>query len=206
MLVFWEQRLVFLATPKTGSTAVETALESLAELAVQRPPVLKHTPVYRYRRFLQPYLEKTSGGEFTVVALMREPVSWLGSWYRYRQREDVLEPANSTRGLSFDDFVGGYLERPQPGFADVGSQARFLSGTDGRAVDRIFCYEDIGSFVDFLEDRLDCEIVLPRVNVSPAAETRLSPQVEERLRLRCAEEFELYERVLADAGAAAALT
>lgn len=206
MLVFWDQKLVFLATPKAGSTAVETALESLAELAVQRPPVLKHTPVYRYRRFLAPYLEKASGAEFTTVALMREPVSWLGSWYRFRSRDDVMDPKNSTRGISFDEFVLAYLERPQPAFADVGSQARFLTGTDGQAVDRIFCYEDMGSFVDFLEDRLGCEIVLPRVNVSPEAETRLSPEVEERLRLRCAEEFDLYERVLADTGSAAALS
>ena len=27
MLVFWEQRLAFLATPKTGSTAIAAALE-----------------------------------------------------------------------------------------------------------------------------------------------------------------------------------
>ena len=35
MLIFWDQRLVFLATPKAGSTAVEVALEPLASLAVQ---------------------------------------------------------------------------------------------------------------------------------------------------------------------------
>ncbi len=38
MLVFWDQRLVVLATPKTGSSAIQTALESLAVLAIQRPP------------------------------------------------------------------------------------------------------------------------------------------------------------------------
>ena len=205
MLVFWEQRLVFLATPKAGSTAVESALESLAEVAILRPPLLKHTPVYRYRRFLQPYLEKTAGAEFTVVALMREPISWLGSWYRFRQREDVLDARNSTKGMSFDDFVTGYLARPQPAFADVGAQSRFLQGTDGRPVDHIFCYEDMGAFVTFLEDRLGHDIVLPRVNVSPSATTVLSPEVAERLRSRCANEFELYERVLADGAAAAAL-
>jgi hypothetical protein len=48
MLVFWDQRLVFLATPKTGSTAIAMALEPLASVSVQRPPVLKHTTVQRY--------------------------------------------------------------------------------------------------------------------------------------------------------------
>ena len=32
MLVFWEQRLAFLATPKTGSTAIAAALEPLAPI------------------------------------------------------------------------------------------------------------------------------------------------------------------------------
>lgn len=202
MLVFWEQKLVFLATPKTGTTAVEAALESLADLAIQRPPVLKHTPVYRYRRFFQPWLEKSAQAEFTAVALMREPVSWLGSWYRFRQRNDAMVPANSTRDVNFDDFVQAYMEKPRPDFANVGRQAKFLIGPDGRAVDRIFCYEQIDRFVEFLEDRLDCEIVLPRVNVSPEGKTALSDSVEAELRQRCAAEFELYERVRAEAGPA----
>ena len=47
-----------------------------------------------------------------VVALMREPVDWLGSWYRYRQRDGMARPQNSTREISFDAFVragGGLL-------------------------------------------------------------------------------------------------
>ena len=82
MLVFWEQKLAILATPKTGSTAIEAALDSLASISIQRPPVLKHTNVQRYHRFLGPYFEAASGDRFTVVALMREPRDWLGSWYR----------------------------------------------------------------------------------------------------------------------------
>ena len=128
MLVFWDQRLAFLATPKTGSTAIAAALESLAALSIQRPPILKHTTVHRYRRFLGPYLKAASGEDFTVVALMREPRDWLGSWYRYRQREDGIEAQKSTQALSFDDFVQGYCTDPQPEFAAVGSQARFLQG------------------------------------------------------------------------------
>ncbi len=198
MLVFWEQRLVFLATPKTGSTAIEVALESMAEVAILRPPVLKHTPAYRYKKFLEPYLERTSGDEFTVVALMREPVSWLGSWYRYRQREDVMDASRSTNGISFDDFVRGYVATPRPAFADVGSQATFLMGKNGKGVDQIFCYENIGGLVAFLEERLHCEIILPRVNVSPPGTTELSPDVRSLLEQKCPQEFELYERVAAD--------
>jgi hypothetical protein len=65
MLVFWEQRLAFLATPKTGSTAIAAALESLAAVSIQRPPLLKHTTVHRYRRFIGPFLEAASKDTFT---------------------------------------------------------------------------------------------------------------------------------------------
>lgn len=192
MLVFWKQRLVFLATPKTGTTAIETALESLASVVIQHPPALKHTPVRRYRRFLAPYLKSAAKDDFTVVAMMREPIDWLGSWYRYRTREAIAETARSTAAMSFDDFVQGYLERPQPDYADIGSQSTFLQGGDGPGVDRIFRYEDIGAFVHFLEDRLDCAISLPRLNVSPAGSTILSPATEARLRAGAEADFALY--------------
>lgn len=193
MLVFWEQRLVFLATPKTGSTAVETALESLAEVAVARPPALKHTTLGRYRRFVGPWLEKTAGARFEVVALMREPVSWLSSWYRYRGRAAIEGSQRSTLGMSFDDFVAAYLSSPVPECARIGAQAQFLgAGRDDR-VDRVFRYEAIESFVDFLETRLQQKIDLPRLNVSPPGETSLSASLAARLRRERAEDFALYE-------------
>jgi len=192
MLVFWEQRLALLATPKTGSTALEIALGSLASLVIQRPPELKHTTVQRYRRFVGPYLAAAAGEPFTVVALMREPRAWLGSWYRYRQREDVGDPRNSTRNISFDAFVRAYAAAPQPAFAAVGSQARFLRPRNGEGADRIFRYEQIDGFLHFLEDRLGCEIILPRVNVSPQADLALSDEAEALLRRVCAEDFALY--------------
>ncbi|QYK43314.1 MAG: hypothetical protein KF887_09585 [Paracoccaceae bacterium] len=193
MLVFWDQRLAFLATPKTGSTAIAMALESLASVSVQRPPVLKHTTVQRYHRFMGPYLAAASGHDFTVVALMREPRDWLGSWYRYRSRDDVTDQRKSTKGMSFDAFVQAWCDDPQPEAAAVGSQARFLQPRNGKGIDRLFRYERIDRFVAFLEERLDCEIILPRVNVSPVASLKLSPENESRLRRAAAADYALYE-------------
>jgi hypothetical protein len=196
MLVFWDQRLAFLATPKTGSTAIATALESLAAVSIQRPPLLKHTTVYRYRRFIGPYLEAASQDTFTLVALMREPRDWLGSWYRYRHREGI-EPSRSTQGMTFDAFVRAWCEDPRPEFADVGSQARFLRPRQGVGVDRLFRYEEIDSFVHFLEDRLGCEIILPRVNVSPPGATDLAPETLALLQKVAADDYAMYETLKA---------
>jgi len=197
MLVFWKQRLVILATPKTGSTSIEAALESLSALSVTRPPELKHTPAYRYQRFIRPYLRASAGGAFTAVALMREPVDWLGSWYRYRQRDDVMAPEKSTRGMHFSDFARGYMADPRPAFADVGGQAKFLSGMNGETlgVDKLFRYENLPAFVAFLEDQLGFTIELPHENVSPAGALDLPADLEAALRDHLAPEYALYNRI-----------
>lgn len=193
MMVFWQQRLAFLATPKTASTAIESALGALATLVIPRPRELKHTDATRFERFLQPFLSEGSGANFEVVALMREPRDWLGSWYRDRQREDV-PPEQSTAGMSFDDFVRAYCGLgPRPAFADVGSQAEFLTTPSGAQMPHLFRYESLNSFVQFLEDRLGCEITLPHLNVSPKGNTALTPEAEAMLRSRLAQDFALYE-------------
>lgn len=199
MLVFWKQRLVYLATPKTGSTAIEAALEPLASVVIQRPPELKHTSAFRYWRYLAPYLQKAADEDFMVVAVMREPLDWLGSWYRYRQRSEEVKPQRSTAGMSFSDFVEGYLSDPQPEFAQVGRQSRFLVPDKGPGVDRIFRYDDMDRLVSFLEERLDCEILLPRLNVSPKGSLDLAPDTERRLRRECERDFALYDALTAPA-------
>jgi hypothetical protein len=193
MLIFWKERLVFLSTPKTGSTSIETALESLAHVAIRRPPELKHMPAHDFRSSYGPYLEARAGEKFTTIALMREPIDWLGSWYRYRQRDELGEKDRSTRGLDFATAAEGYLADPVARNMDVGSQAGFLCDPQGNvAVDRLFRYERIDQFLEFLEDRLNCEIILPRLNVSPAGQTNLPAKVVERLKNRFERDYSIY--------------
>ncbi|WJS83573.1 hypothetical protein [Paracoccus sp. TOH] len=192
MLIFWERRLVFLATPKAGSTAIESALEPLAELAVRRPAALKHADLCSYRRHVEPWLHSATGDRFTTVALMREPLGWLRSWYRFRLRDDGETPDHVMQGVSFADFARAYADPDGPQIARVGSQADFLTEAGDR-VDRIFRYEDMETFTHFLEDRLDCAISLPRVNVPPAVDVSLSPEQEADLRDVMARDFRLYD-------------
>ena len=195
MLVFSKARLVILSVPKTGTTALEAALAPHAAIAVLDPPELKHAPVYRYNRFFRPMVEKFIGEGLDVAAVIREPVSWLGSWYRYRQRAFLDGQPNSTAGLSFEDFVEGYLAAPRAGFANVGSQAQFLEPRpNGTEVTHLFRYENFGDYVAFLEARLGLPLALERRNVSPAADLGLSPALLARLEAACADDFALWKR------------
>ncbi|QIZ79010.1 sulfotransferase family 2 domain-containing protein [Thalassovita gelatinovora] len=198
MLVFWKEKLVFLSVPKTGTTAYEKALSPLASMTVLDPPELKHAPLYRYNRFFRPMFEKACKTQMETMAVMREPVSWLGSWYRYRQRPFMEGKPNSTHEVSFDDFVSAYCQEKPPGFANVGSQAKFLEPRpNGTSIDHLFRYEDQSGLIAFLENRLSIKLDLPRENVSPKMDLLLSTDVETELRQARSEEFELWNSISA---------
>ena len=193
MLVFWKQRIVLLAVPKTGTTALETALLPHASAAILDPPGQKHVSAMGYRNRLASFFEQRGKRPMDVVAVMREPEDWLSSWFRYRGRDQLAGKPNSTRGLSFDDFVAAWLSEAQPPFAQVGSQANFLTDDQGRrAVDRIFRYDRLGDLVTFLESRLETSLELPRANVSPPGRPGLSVVMRDRLHREAAAEFDLW--------------
>lgn len=198
MLVFWKEKLVLLSVPKTGTTALESALAPQADMVISNPPELKHAPIYRYNRFFRPMFEKACKEEnMETVAVMREPISWLGSWYRYRRRDSMKGQAKSTHDMSFDDFVEAYCQGKRPPFANVGSQAKFLEPRpNGTSVTHLFRYEDQPRLLEFLERRLNAKIHLNRENVSPQMALSLSPRVESKLRRKCPEEFDLYDGIV----------
>lgn len=194
MLVFWKEKLVFLAVPKTGTTALEGALGPRASIVLRDPPELKHSPVFRYRRWLDPFFEKAGKQTMETMAVTRHPVDWLKSWYKYRHRDDLVGHPNSTRDVSFDDFVNDYCRGRQPPHAAVGSQARFLLDSDGAlGVDHLFQYEQADALYGFLNERLGIALETRRLNVSPSMELTLSPEMEDKLRRKRPEEFRVWE-------------
>ena len=196
MLVFFKERLVLLSVPKTGTTAFHTALRDRADIVISDPPELKHAPLYRYNRWIRPMFQKVCNVEMDVVAVMREPISWLGSWYRFRRRPFMEGKENATCHVSFDDFVLAYCKGKRPGFANVGSQAKFLeSQPNGCAVTHLFRYEDQSRLIKFLEAKLSTPLDLKKENVSPAMNILLSQQVEDILRRKCCDEFSLYDSI-----------
>jgi hypothetical protein len=199
MLVFFKERLAFLSVPKTGTTAYQTALAGRADMVISDPPLLKHAPVYRYNRFIRPMFLNVCDAEMELMAVMRDPVSWLSSWYRYRQRPFMKDKPNNTFGISFDEFVLAYMKGKRPGFAEVGSQLKFLERQpNGTGITHLFRYEDQPRLQKFLEDRLNVKLSLAQENVSPAMEVTLSPDTEERFRRKFAEEFALYDSIPLD--------
>ncbi|WP_224824691.1 gamma-glutamyl kinase [Cognatishimia sp. MH4019] len=194
MLVFWKEKLAFLATPKTGSTAYQEALRERADIVVSDPTTLKHTTIQRYNRFFRPMFRVAGADDIETLAVMREPIEWLGSWYRFRSRPFLDGNPNSTAEISFDEFALAYCQGNRPSFAAVGSQARFLTGAKGAdSVDHLFRYNDQDVLIAFLKERLQVDFALDRRNVSPKKELSLEPKTERKLRRKLSSEYDLWE-------------
>lgn len=194
MLVSIDKGLAYLAMPKTGTQALERVLQPLSDIRFGGSPRVKHMNMKTFHRFVLPYLKRIGAGDTETFCVVREPVDWLGSWYRYRRRDDLKIGTKSTKGVSFAGFVEAYLEDPQPAFARLGGCAAFVAGRDGKpAVNHIFRYENLPAVTDFLSERFRRRLELPRVNVSPRGENlALPPGLRTRLETERAADFTLY--------------
>lgn len=193
MLVFYKERLALLSVPKTGSTAYISALRERADLVITAPTELKHASVRRFDRFFQTMFQKVLDTEVEIMAVVREPVDWLGSWYKYRSRPELNGHPKSTRDLSFEDFVQAYLQDPCPDYADVGTQSDFLKPrSNGAGATHVFRYDHQDKIRDFLQTRLNHRFDVRRENVSPPRALELSEITQTRLKQRVPAEFTLY--------------
>lgn len=197
MLIFWDAGLVLLAVPKTGTQALEAALAPHADLVFRNPPRFKHMRLTWAQKALPRFLGREDFKRFRTVAVVREPIDWLGSWYRYRRRDALAGREVSTRDIDFATFLEAHIADPVPAFADVGSQARFVQGADGvPEVDFLFAYEQMDRLIDFFEEMLSEKIELERRNVSPPAALDAPEEVVERVRMELIADCALHAAVL----------
>nr|WP_239113353.1 hypothetical protein [Shimia biformata] len=190
--------MAFLSVPKTGTTAYEQALRKYADIVFTKR--VKHMTVGKYHTRFAPFLEKSFGQRPERLAVMRDPIEQIRSWYRYRSAERLGRGRKSTGGLSFDEFVLDVISDRPPAYAGIGSQFKFLSIRDGSVpVHHLFLYENQPLLREFLEDRFEDEITFKERNVSPTVDAPLSRDVEKKLRAARPEEFALYARIQ-DAG------
>lgn len=196
MIASLKHRFVLLSMPKCASEALEQAMAPRADVVFRDPPEVKHLNYRRYARFVKPFFERFGEGPPETFCLFREPIDWLGSWWRYRQRPFLDGRANSTKGISFDRFVGMYLDAEGPA-GTIGRQSRFVINKDHRvAVDRIFRYEDLGALTTVISERTGWEINLDRVNVSPRIEPdKLARETKGKAKRELKRDFEIYENL-----------
>lgn len=198
MLVFSDQNLVFLAVPKTGTSAIEAALKARADILFARNR--KHTTAQQFHNRVRPFLKRMDV-EAEPFAVIRDPIDQIRSWYKYRRRPDLDGKPVSTAGMSFDAYVEAVLSGDPPAYAKIGSQFRFVTNKDGALlVPHLFQYERQSELLAFLKHRFGKAVTLKPRNVSPDVPAPLDPGVEAKLRAARASEFALYDQIRAAGG------
>lgn len=196
MLISLEKKLVIFAMPKCASSAIHAEFSRINAIRLAGAPDVKHTNFRTWRRHLVPYLESLGFSEFETVCLFREPLDWVESHWRYRQRPAAQAGPNSTVGVSFEEFVRLYIEgRERP--ANLRSPSRFVTDEAGEVgIDRIWRYENIDAFLAYVRGRLGRPAQPKRRNVSPERPRQpISEELRARFRAHAAREYDIYERI-----------
>ena len=150
MIIAPSHGFVLLSVPKVASTSLDAGARATYH---QEPPGRQRLPSTRTVVQLPPphacpRSERTRVIErdrYEVVALFRDPVAWLESWWRYRQRPDVRDnqAERYTGERSFAEFVELFLTRQgrhgHQGSPGAGSSP--ATPTAGARLDRIFAVD-----------------------------------------------------------------
>lgn len=133
---------------------------------------------------------------FDTLAVLRHPVDWPGSWYRYRRRADLTGKPASTQDISFDQFVRGVMrpEKDRPPYARVGTQWEMIRAHDGTCgASHLIRYEAPELLTAFLTDRLGPLPQIRRENVSLPGDLELGAATSTALRTHLAQDFDARE-------------
>lgn len=199
MLILGVQHLVVLEVPKTGSLALRAMLAPYTLPISDLAP--RHIGYNAYQHHHAANLAQAFGAAPQTVAVIRDPVERMQSWYRYRRRPKLKGKPASTHNVSFEEFVLAYLDGTNPQMANVGRQDRFV-GWNGRAagVDHLFDYAQMPLLEAFFSARTGDALTLPEKNKTPKsvqADYTLSKRVLSRFQIANREEIALYHSVAA---------
>jgi hypothetical protein len=194
---------VLLSVPKVASTSLDAALAGFHEPPPGKPPA-KHQNVVNFHRHTVPKIRRLGfeRDRYEVVALFRDPVAWLESWWRYRQRPDVRDnqAQRYTGDRTFAEFVGLFLtDKEATGIK--GRPAQFVAGDveRGARVDRIFAVDRPEVWTAWFTERIGSPLEVPRRNrASARPPTDLPPVLVDRLREWFAPEYDVLEHLGSD--------
>lgn len=174
MLINVKQGFVVFLTPKCASNSIETMIEPYCDATLGGIPALRHTDYRAYSRFLKPYLAEIAGrADLETICVVREPISWLNSHYRFRSRLEIRNARrskgnDSTYGISFAQFIEAYISGDPPPYARFRSQFDFVrTDTGAVGIDTIFLYEEIERFFQYMSEKLNRRLGSAYKNVSP---------------------------------------
>lgn len=198
MLIGVRKRFVFVANTKTASTSIDSVLATHAEIMRAGSPERKHMRLgavaaeYGFL-FNNP---KFQFDTFFKFGVMREPLSWINSWYRYRRGNKVASPLPPD--MTFEEFWHARDWNTQREGGNKYLQSNFFTDAKGQNLaDVIVPYERMHDYIPAIFEALKVPAGLPHKNVSTVRETplELSPELRAEMQDFYAPDYEIYNRL-----------
>jgi hypothetical protein len=191
----------FLCMPKCASTSIERAINPLCNIIFSGHPGIKHINARNFSKsILAVHRELVPGRKVESFCLMREPLAWIESWYRYRSRNELKNPNNPnhkhyTGNISYSEFIEEFITQgKRKPFANLNSQYEFLRSESGQAgVDYIFPMDQLDLVVDFLFEKTGQKLDIPLENISPKKRMILESDLEDKLRVYFQKDLLIYD-------------
>ena len=171
MIINLDHKLSFICTPKCASTSIEKFMGNGERIELTGSPQMKHRDATFYKNKIKPFLTSAfPNSEFVSFALIREPISWLSSWWRYLQRPNASKHFN-TNNISFNDYVLNFMkpldQRPLGTATRLKYPRSWIIDDDGCVVvDKVFSLDKIEVLEEFLTLRTGSRVLLDNLNKS----------------------------------------
>jgi len=121
-----DKPFIFIANTKAASTSIHECDEIVrdCEIRIWHSHFGKHLGVKWIKHRYDFIFDVVPFSKFSIVMIVREPVDWFMSWYRYRQTGALRTHERTSLGLSPEQF---FFEK----FKDDNiTQSRLLDGAD----------------------------------------------------------------------------
>lgn len=204
MYISTKFEFAFLCLPKCASTSIEAAIAPFCNIMFTGQPSLKHINVKAYDRYIAPlHNNRVQGGKLESFCIMREPLNWINSWYRYLSREELANPQHPqhqkyTGNMSYEEFIEAYLSSgKRPSYANISRPHEFVINATGKiGIDRIFPLEKIDKIEEFLSNKLRNPVALPKKNISPKGSAPLNQELKRKLQNHFKKDIEVHNFAL----------
>lgn len=195
MLISTSRRFIFAANTKTASTSIEHVLTPYSDIVYDGEPAIKHMPLVAARQRHPELFDAEGDGGFFRFGVMRDPLDWIASWYRYRSGNEVESPLPSD--MTFADF----WERKDWNILHPNGRGKYLQSdifcdAEGAVLaDVILPYHTLEPVFFEICDHLGVARTLPRKNVSRnAGDTSVIPQnLQEEVRAFYEDDYALLD-------------
>jgi hypothetical protein len=178
MLISHKHKLVIFTLERTASTSIHFVLDKYFDVSIDKSLLhltLKHVPAETFKALIEPFLF----GSYYKVAIFRDPIDRAVSLYTVSNSKET-----------FSKWWKCHREDPWI------SQKQQLSVNNNLYIDRLFSFNHLDLFSNFISSLENSEIKFPNFGKSDKSNIQLSQVILDSMNIRLQEDNDLYKSIV----------